>query len=937
MYFPVRFSSQLLRTVQASIVTSCLILGSAVQSVLATQNVLVIHSYHDGVTWTQGVRAGIDLNFQDSESEVIVSHEYLDAKRYPNIPHGEAFLQKLAIKYKEKSPDLIIVSDDPALQLLLRQRQVFFPEKPIIFLGINKVDPKLFKVPNMSGVFEKHSTVETILGALEYTQSDQIIVVNDTTETGIANLGGIDALREHPDAPKEIIIMNDIVAQEVKQRFSSHSSHWPVIVLGQLRQSRPDGSLLSFAETAQILRKTLLNPLYAEAIVFQGHGVVGGKVLEAEYHAGQAVTLAKEVLRGVPVDVIPPITNAKTLWVFDKNELERFKIPVDSLPQGSKILNQPESFYERYKIWVWLIIIAFGVTILIILLLIEILRRRAVAAKMLREHKQRYKDFSEAGAHIFWELDENLLFIYISGDTQDLNGMDSVEFVGQSFQSIIVNDTRFEFNWELFVETCQSRNPIRDFTFRCHEGNEILRIYRLNGNPMFDELGKFRGYRGIMREITKEYNLAETLAYQATYDWLTGLINRREFDNCLQNVIRRCHTFHSQAVLCYIDLDQFKIVNDTAGHCAGDRLITELAHLLQRSIRDADILGRLGGDEFGLILEGCSLTKAQQICTSLVEAIQSYRFAWQGRQFNVGCSIGLVPILDQSIDAVDLLSRADIACYRAKELGRNRIHLYTPENIDLASHQTVMTYIANISQSIEENRFFLLKQKIKAISDQGKHRSHFEVLLRFRNNDNKIISPAQLIPAAERYGVISLIDRWVLETVLASLEQSQETSLISINLSGLSISDKRFLDYAMSLVKQSQIPTNHLCFEITETAAISHFDEAQKFIYQMKNLGVRFALDDFGSGQASFGYLKSLPVDFLKIDGGLVKNIVNDPIDFEMVRFVNDIAHMMGMETIAEFVENTAILELLREIEVNYAQGYGIAHPESLKSPTLIV
>ena len=565
--------------------------------------------------------------------------------------------------------------------------------------------------------------------------------------------------------------------------------------------------------------------------------------------------------------------------------------------------------------------------LLIILLLMEVIRRREIEEKLLRENERRYKDLAEAGANIFWELDANLSFIYLSGDTQAFSEKEPKELLGKSFQSVVVDDPRIDFDWDIFLQLFQSHQTIQDFVFRVHEGHEALRLFKLSGKPILGFDKALLGYRGILREITKEYQISETLAYQATYDWLTGLVNRYSFNDHLQEIIQHCQSSGLQAVLCYLDLDQFKILNDTAGHHAGDQLLIELSDVIRASMRESDILGRLGGDEFGLIIEGCSLHTARELCETIISDIQAYHFHWQDLQFSVGCSIGVVPILNNSVDMADLLSRADLACYKAKDLGRGRVYIDTPGDLDLTSDQSVMTRIANLTQSIEENHFFLVKQKIQALASPRSAVEHFEVLLRFRDHTNTIVSPGEFIPAMERYGVISIIDRWVLKTVLNQLQNDTSDAVFSINISGVSLSDERFLEHAIHLIHESQILGKHLCFEITETAAISHLKDAQNFIKTMKELGVKFALDDFGSGVASFGYLKTLPVDFLKIDGSLVKDIVRESSNFAIVQFVNELAHMMGMQTIAEFVEDAITLDYLKDLGIDYAQGYHIGKP----------
>ncbi|MEM9218866.1 MAG: EAL domain-containing protein [Cyanobacteria bacterium P01_F01_bin.150] len=442
---------------------------------------------------------------------------------------------------------------------------------------------------------------------------------------------------------------------------------------------------------------------------------------------------------------------------------------------------------------------------------------------------------------------------------------------------------------------------------------------------MTDRNGTFRGYRGILREITAEYQLSETIAYQATYDSLTGLINRNEFDKRLQESVRRSQRHGTRSALCYLDLDQFKIVNDTVGHLVGDQLLAEVARLLKQCIRPSDDLGRLGGDEFGLILKDTSIEDGSQICERLIQNVRHYRFTWQDRQFNVGITIGMVPILPTTLNPIEVLSRADLACYRSKDLGRGRIYVADANDAELEMRQSQMARIANISQVLEENRFFLVQQPIQALRGT-EEQPHAEILLRLYDEEGHVISPGQFIPIAERYGLISLIDRWVVETVVENYNTffGETHMLVSVNLSGTSLSDDRFIDFVESLIRQAHIDPHYICFEITETVAISHLAQAKVFIRAMKELGVKFALDDFGSGVSSFGYLRSLPVDYLKIDGGLVRNIVHERCDRAIVDLVNQVAHMMNMRTIAEFVEDDKTIEQLKQLNVDYAQGYAI-------------
>ncbi len=437
----------------------------------------------------------------------------------------------------------------------------------------------------------------------------------------------------------------------------------------------------------------------------------------------------------------------------------------------------------------------------------------------------------------------------------------------------------------------------------------------------------------VYEDITETRLLNEQIAYQADHDALTGLANRNKFDRYLKRAIVLAHQDNTEHALCYLDLDQFKIINDTCGHLAGDELLRQLGELLRKHIRQYDFVARLGGDEFGLLMYNCSSSQAYQACEKLRDLIKDFNFAWDDRRFTIGVSIGVSSINIVSGNAVDLLKEADAACYAAKEKGRNRVHVFRPDDEALAMRRGEMQWVEKIRQGLDQHRFLLYGQPIVPLLDSNEG-LHFEVLLRYRDDRGNIIPPGAFLPAAERYNLASELDRWILSTLLEWLSGNPEfvktLSLCSVNLSGLSLSDESMLEFISEQFKKWAVPTNKLCFEITETAAISNLSYATNFIHQLKEQGCLFSLDDFGSGLSSFAYLKHLPVDYLKIDGLFVKDILDDEVDLAMVKSINEVGHVMNKKTIAEFVENEAIFNLLKTLGIDYAQGYGIGKPVPL-------
>ncbi len=438
----------------------------------------------------------------------------------------------------------------------------------------------------------------------------------------------------------------------------------------------------------------------------------------------------------------------------------------------------------------------------------------------------------------------------------------------------------------------------------------------------------------VCMDITENRILSEKVAYQASHDSLTGLVNRNEFDHVLQiaEITSKENCF--EHALCYLDLDQFKIINDTCGHLAGDELLRQLSQKLSTRIRKEDVLARLGGDEFGIIMYHCSLEAAQNASEKLKAMIKDFQFVWEGRSFFVGVSIGISSINEYSGNSVEIMKEADAACYAAKEKGRNRVHIFRPDDEELKSRQGEMRWVEKIKNGIKENKFVLYGQLIVPTTEHNEG-MHFETLVRYQEGD-KTIPPGAFLPAAERYDVAPTLDKWVIEQLFHWLQSNPDKlaklSLCSVNLSGLSMSDETMLDFITEAFRYYEIETSKICFEITETAAITNLGYATKFIENLRAKGCSFSLDDFGSGLSSFAYLKNLPVDYLKIDGVFVKDILDDEVDLAMVKSINEVGHVMNKKTIAEFVENQSIYLLLKELGVDYAQGYGIAKPQPLEN-----
>ena len=453
--------------------------------------------------------------------------------------------------------------------------------------------------------------------------------------------------------------------------------------------------------------------------------------------------------------------------------------------------------------------------------------------------------------------------------------------------------------------------------------------------PIRDGQGRSVGVVVVFQDVSYERQLRHELSWQASHDALTGLINRREFEFQVSAALARAKAGGAMHALLFLDLDHFKIVNDTCGHGAGDVLLQQLAGLLQAHMRDSDVLARLGGDELGVLLLDCPACQALALADQLREAIREYRFVWHRHSFEIGVCIGLVSIDEDSHSTSDLLAAADQACYVAKAQGRNRVHQYQEPALALATRQGGVQWAARLNQALEENRFELFMQPIVTLS--GALGRHAEVLLRLRDEDDALVLPGAFVPAAERHHLMRAIDRWVIEAVCRQLAtegppRHADATVLTLNLSSMSLIDERLPEFVGACLARYATPAARLCFEMREAAVLANPGKAKLFIERLRGSGVQFSLDGFGSGLSSFAYVKSLPVNFLKIDGLFVRDIVNNEVNRAMLAAINSVAHAMGMKTIAEHVETTEVLAAVTAIGIDFAQGYAIGGLQPLAS-----
>ena len=562
--------------------------------------------------------------------------------------------------------------------------------------------------------------------------------------------------------------------------------------------------------------------------------------------------------------------------------------------------------------------------------------KRKIEEQLFREQEQALVTLSSIADGVI-TTDHTGKIVYLNDAAESLTGWTRQQAIGQPFDKVYrlksgIEESRKLVRKALAGNTVLSNN--HDATLLNLTGQDYSIAH--TAAPIKNRKGRVFGSVVVFHDVTTTRAMQEQLSYQATHDALTGLLNRTGYEAAANKLIEQSIKERQFHILGYLDLDQFKLVNDTCGHSAGDELLRQVVEEIKANLRSDDTIARLGGDEFGILLRSCSRDDGIRVAEGIREAIQDYRFSWHGRQFAIGVSIGLVQISPDSPGLAKLLSLADTACYAAKDQGRNRVHFYEPGDAEMAERRGQMQWVPRIRQALDKDQLRLFYQTIAPIDDLSPDSGHYEIFVRMIDDDGATIPPGAFIPAAERYNLIQEIDLWVIKNALAwvgdhNARNPSELELCALNISGASIGDatcrKEIIDY----LDHYGVPGEKICFEVTETAAITNLESARKFIHALKRKGCKFALDDFGSGLSSFGYLKNLPVDYLKIDGAFIRDIHNNSVDSVMVQSINTIGHEMGLKTIAEFVESEAHVDHLRRINIDYVQGYHIGKPQPLE------
>ncbi|MEG3792094.1 EAL domain-containing protein [Lysobacter sp. CCNWLW3] len=655
------------------------------------------------------------------------------------------------------------------------------------------------------------------------------------------------------------------------------------------------------------------------------------------FHAGRLIegSLGEDARRELQVEVSDVTDGAVGLFATG---------PAPATPTGYRFERELDYGGRRWRVRMhalqpiadaasernWILLPGLLASVLLALLVWSVARTRRLALELGSRMSRRYRESEER----FRALNELLPALVLLARRDD----GRISYANQASRARL-GETVYEVPLPELFEDELLRDKLRAADLvDCANAEAMLRS--VNGDRFWANVSitsvVLEGHARLLMvasDISEQRQLTELLTYQASHDTLTELYNRREFERRIERVLAGVAAGGPPCALLYIDLDQFKLINDTSGHVAGDQLLSQLATMMSSHLRGGDVLARLGGDEFGVLAtEVHDQAGAALVAERLREHIDGYVFVWEQRTYTVTASIGGVMLDRSNVTLKDLLSQADTACYMAKESGRNRVHFYSEHDDNAARRRSEMEWANRLRWAIDEGRLLLKYQEVWPLSPSAESGLHLELLLRFRDEQGRLVVPGAFIPAAERYGLMPMIDRWVIETALANFDRlhpsGAQLRTATINLSGASIEDETLADLILELLKRHAVAPERVCFEITETVAVRNLAQVARFIERLRAVGCRFALDDFGAGMSSFGYLKNLPVDIIKIDGAFIRDLLTDPMSHAIVKAVTDIGHQRGLKVIAEWVTSDEILLELGAMGVDYAQGYALHQPE---------
>ncbi|WP_425445693.1 ABC transporter substrate binding protein [Vibrio albus] len=1028
-----------------------LLLWSVAAPAKSSKDVLVVHSYHQGFSWTDEFQAGLshDLNGQGITYRAL----YLDTKRDQTPEYLRQLYRLYHAKLEEEQFEAVVVSDNNALNLMNRLGDLL-GDTPVIFSGINGYQPDMHKALRATGV-SSNIDLEENLALIQRVQpqAKRVTIISDYSVTGYAVRDQIDRfIQNHTNLSVQIEHMVPESYDELLERVSeSDGINTAILFWGYYRDREGKPARLNIWKR---VAESAASPVYLTHDSGMGYGAVGGVIQSARGQGETAAHMLREIL-GNPSAPLPPVRNGTPKTVLDYTAISQWNLTVP-LEESVTLLNKPQSLTERYGSTLRLALSLILMMAVIILVLGYYLRRlyasenkakhnqillesmldrshqfvgildsfgrvklsnprlqelisgkefepelpfwrhhalEKEAARRLRHYfestdMQLVERFeleilssthgcmlldvvlsplpSEAGklSQYMFEasdittrvltqqklvereatlrtyydqqpvmmltLDDNNRIQAVNQFAEELLGYNNMALLGHRLRDFYVDETSLPAR-QLLIQPQQNAKSVwrREIRYRHKDGQSLW--IRENVRP----IGEDGQLLVVGEDITEIRSLTEQLEYQARYDQLTEAFNRNHFELELEKSLREVEGHMRTHAMLYLDLDQLKVLNDTAGHEAGDAAIKFAAALVEQELPYSATLARMGGDEFAVLLRDCNEIGAQKIATAIIQVLSTSAFTWGNITLNITCSIG-IRLIDHTADSPQMVhAQADTACHAAKDEGRNRYHVYHVDDADLRQRQQEMESVSLVHEALANDRLELFAQQILDLNDEdGQPKLHFEILVRIRNPEGEYISPGIFMPASEKYNIAHLIDRAVVTKTLAWLEAHpqavEQLSFCSINLSGQTIGNRDFVRFLLNAIDESSVPSEKLCIEVTETAAMGNINQAVELFTRIKKKGCLIALDDFGSGLSSFGYLKKLPIDVVKIDGMFVRDMDTNQTDYVMVRSINDLVKQMGKRTVAEFVENTRIISRLTELGIDYAQGYVINRPKPL-------
>jgi diguanylate cyclase (GGDEF)-like protein/PAS domain S-box-containing protein len=891
-----------------------------------SRNVLVLNSSHRGYGWTDSIMAGVEAVMRAAPEDIELWVEYLDANRLQST----SFARQLKLLYQSKFEnvkfDVIITSDRKALEFLLDNRKEIADGVPVVFSTAGDLGSRIADgQSDLTGVSESGDFVSTLDTAFKlHSDIEHMVFISP----GLRSRHLIESMVADYRPELELSIWDYESLTEIERALSLLSKNAVLVPVGE--PVTVGGVAMPMNKFVSWIVERTDAPIYTVWDFALGHGIVGGKLVSGFTQGEMIAQAALDILRGQQMPETSVAGSSPSRFMFDYEQLQRFDVDMGLLPPNSVVVNRPTTLYTEHKQAVWSALGIISSLFMVILFLGINVRRRKRAEGSLRTNQERFRDFAESAADWFWEADADTRFTYISGRAQDVLGVPVDDLCGLTIDEVFsdLEQNADELTKQIAKVSEEASFQIQSF-WRRPDG--VRRVIITSGKPVRSVGGQLLGFRGTSRDISDSFSLTEELGYQASHDTLTNLLNRRAFEQRLQTLLSRIKETPGEHALCYLDLDQFKVVNDTCGHVAGDELLRRLAQKLQNQVRKRDTVARLGGDEFGVLLEDCPPERAWQLASNLHKCINDFQFDWNDQSFHVGASIGLVPINSSETTLDELLAAADRACYVAKEQGRNRVHLYRSDDVAVANTYGEIRWVSRIQRALDEDRVVICLQPIRPVIPLAGVGESYEVLVRLIDEKGALVSPSAFLPAAERYNLATALDRRVLDEGMryftADSDRLERLSTAFVNLSAHTFGKRTYLDYVLERARFYNMPPEKLCFEISERTAISRLEDAKDFVEELRQIGCRFALDDFGRGTYSFRYLKELQVDFVKIDGSFVRNMLNDPMDLVVVRSINEIARLSNAATVAEYVESPEILDKLAELGIDYAQGFAVGRP----------